>query len=701
MTQTSKVSKLNPYSLPLSILLSATSLTACQNPQPTVPIATASPVLPISSATPSPERPVIDPDVKPSPSPLPAASAQVSAPPVSTNIKLPKLNPLQVASGTFTSMSFQLSTNPVHVQVGKTLCLTALALNETGQILNNVPLELLWQSQQPAVASVNREGCVTSLANGETQIQATAKDSPGITATVGIRVSTESPAAPAQTQTQTQAFDFNGDGQQDWLIGYGSTYRLFLGQGGPLPVDALKPENMPMFQFPNADTIEVEERIYPTNTVTGDLNGDGYDDIAIGHKYGINTGEVAIFFGNPYPLKYYNLQAPDVSIPPAPKTRPGAKAVIQSSYKRIGRKLAIADLDHDGMQDLLVDHVGYQNKGAVHLFLGRKSWPDSLSPEDADAQLIRSREEEAEQYRGFAISFVTGDFNGDSWTDVAVGEGDPRQDKSNVLDLNNPDQREENRQGKVHVFLGGAKAWRSKTDLEADYRVLGTPQTVIDGPSSNTVELSTQTIGQGLGSADLDGDGKDELVVRVAHIFQFAFRGPNGTHSPPSADAFKERLRVFRGQDRPGGSVLTLDQSDGGVDDAGYNFYDAQIFTADINHDGVKDVYGFELVPASTQRNFYGYDQPVAPNSEYMHFYDGKRLLGPTAIKPTGMLKLRTSLGEKSKHYSLATAFDGGPGSELLFYDDQRQDGKTCFFITGLPSTMIEYSALSRRFCLP
>lgn len=699
MTQTSKVSKLNPYTLPLSILLSATSLTACQGPQPTVPIATASSVLPVSSVTPSPEIPVlvIDSGVKPSSSPTVAATAVVSAPPVSTSIKLPSLNPITVKTGTFTSMSFQLSANPVNVPVGQTLCLTPLALNESGQILNDYLLETLWQSAQPAVASVSREGCISGLTAGETRIQANAKDSPAISATIGIRVTAASAGPPAQTE----GFDFNGDGQQDWLIGYGSTYRLFLGQGGPLPVDALKPENMSMFQFPNADAIQVEERIYPTNTVTGDLNGDGYDDIAISHKYGINTGEVAIFFGTPYPLKYYSLLAPDVSIPPAPKIRPGAKAVIQSSYRRIGKKLEIADLDHDGMQDLLVEHEGYQKKGAVHLFLGRKTWPDSLSPEDASAHLIRSREEEAEQYRGFAISFVTGDFNGDSWTDVAVGEGNPRQDTSNVLDLNNPDQRKENRQGKVHVFLGGAKAWRTKTDLEADYRVLGTPQTVIDGPSSNTVELSTQTIGQGLGSGDLDGDGKDELLIRVAHIFQFAFRGPNGTYGPPSADAFKERLRVFRGQTHPSGSVLTLDQSDGGVDDAGYNFYDAQIYTADINHDGVKDFYGFELVPASTQRNFYGYDQPVAPNSEVMHFYDGKGLLGPTAIKPTGMLKLRTSLGEPAKHYSLATAFDGGPGSELMFYDDQRKDGKTCFFITGLPSTTLAYTALSRRFCLP
>jgi len=157
--------------------------------------------------------------------------------------------------------------------------------------------------------------------------------------------------------------------------------------------------------------------------VIGDVTGDGYGDLTVSNLQ-LNHLDTHLGWVN---------YAGIVAILPGAATLPasthidatGTNIVGDNSYDRIGMKMAEADVDGDGVGDLLVSN--YNNNEPPRLFYGPISTGTHLIT-TADARFTDSNG----SYQGIATA---GDTNNDGYEDFLVG-------------------RINDNSGPVHLFLG-------------------------------------------------------------------------------------------------------------------------------------------------------------------------------------------------------------------------------------------------------
>ena len=204
---------------------------------------------------------------------------------------------------------------------------------------------------------------------------------------------------------------------------------------------------------------------------SGDVNGDGYDDVVVGSEYASNgqTAEGRIF----------------VHLGSATGLSAVASASLESNvpYAYLGSYLATGgDLNGDGYGDLLAGMPYWDNpsndEGAVWAYFGS---PLGLSP--SPSWMVESNETGA--YMGPALTSA-GDVNGDGYGDLLISAPE--------LDNGSPNE------GRVLLYLGGGS-----------------------GPSSVaawTVEgnQAEAHLGYALsGAGDVNGDGFADLVIGGAN----------------------------------------------------------------------------------------------------------------------------------------------------------------------------------------
>ncbi|MDP2323750.1 MAG: FG-GAP-like repeat-containing protein [Gammaproteobacteria bacterium] len=205
----------------------------------------------------------------------------------------------------------------------------------------------------------------------------------------------------------------------------------------------------------------------------GDLDGDGYSDVAVGAPLYDNLpdadgGRVFIYFGTALGLN----------------TVPGAEHAEVDPGARFGSALSTAgDTNGDGCADLLVGAANYGGNvataGGTYLFRGR-----CKGGQEADFDWLASGNQQLSAF-GAAVA-TAGDVNGDGYADVVVGA--PAYDNG------------EADEGRTYVYLGEPG---------------GQP----DGfPANNTwVSEGDQADGQwaaAVSSAgDVNGDGYADLIV--------------------------------------------------------------------------------------------------------------------------------------------------------------------------------------------
>ena len=203
-----------------------------------------------------------------------------------------------------------------------------------------------------------------------------------------VDVELQGPAGVRFGHVLASAGDVNNDGFDDLLVsggGYtqsesGPAAFLFLGGPNPAPpIGILEPANGRFFNMSLAGA--------------GDINGDGFDDFAVGNPNGANPGRVSVYLGGIFldPVPAFNL--------------------TESQVFNFGGAVQFTDWNQDGFSDVFVGPEEGGDSEQVWVYLGGNPF-NTL----ADTRLPSVAAEQ-----GFGTKLAAGDVNGDSFSDLVVG----------------------------------------------------------------------------------------------------------------------------------------------------------------------------------------------------------------------------------------------------------------------------------------
>jgi formylmethanofuran dehydrogenase subunit C len=303
--------------------------------------------------------------------------------------------------------------------------------------------------------------------------------------------------------------DFNADGKTDFAVGaYGystNTGRTYLFYNGSIITENAS----------GADIIitgETTGNLFGYPMVSGDFNADGKTDLAVGAwGYSTDTGRAYLFYNGSIITE--NASGADIII------------TGETTSNQFGYSLASGDFNADGKTDLAVGAYIYSaNTGRSYLFYNDGSIPTTA----ATADIIITGETES----NFGANLVSGDFNVDGKTDLAVGAygyGSNRgrvymytfndgmitgEATSNNFGANSSlASGDFNADGKTDLAVG---AWGYSTDTGRAYIFYNDgslPTTAATADIIITGETTSDYFGSSLASGDFNADGKTDLSV--------------------------------------------------------------------------------------------------------------------------------------------------------------------------------------------
>lgn len=323
----------------------------------------------------------------------------------------------------------------VHVAYGSTTGLKTTGSQFFRQGASGVPGELVnFARFGQAVASGNFDGdgyadlAISAPGNQAATLTVLYGSADGIQ-TDDARAFTYAEAGPGSSDSivKLAAGDFDGDGRDDLAIGYArasagasndGVVRVLYGSLAGLDTARTK-----LFSQDTAGVTGTSEDndYFGGDLAAGDFNGDGRDDLAISayqEDVGdiVDAGSVTVLRGSSTGL-----------------TATGSKAFSQSTSgvagtnetaDLFGYSLAAGDITRDGRDDLVVgsrESVGsITSAGTVTTLLGSASGLTGTGSQ-AFTQNTSGIPDSAEASDDFGDAVALGDFNGDGYADLAVG----------------------------------------------------------------------------------------------------------------------------------------------------------------------------------------------------------------------------------------------------------------------------------------
>ena len=207
----------------------------------------------------------------------------------------------------------------------------------------------------------------------------------------------------AHLRPTVQVLDFNGDGYDDFV----TPTRDWADSIDQKAVMYLGSENMDAvvdLEFTSAPPTNTSDS-YVRDMLTGDLNGDGFDDLLI---LGASVVDAA---RNPYWRLYLGSKNPRTAEPDRVLQRFGGWAPTMSMS-------AIMDVDADGYADIIDagKHSIHRERGDVLVFRGGPVLPEIILPNDS----IPNYNPDPLAYQWPQIASPVGDMNGDGTPDLMI-----------------------------------------------------------------------------------------------------------------------------------------------------------------------------------------------------------------------------------------------------------------------------------------
>lgn len=237
-----------------------------------------------------------------------------------------------------------------------------------------------------------------------------------------------------------------------------------------------------------------------------DFNGDGYADLAIGAPYdeesGVASGSVNVIYGSATGLRTEGLTAEDNQI--WYHGKPGLGGTPNDGDE-FGWALAAGDFNGDNFADLAIgapgDDVGAAlDAGTVTILYGSATGLTAVGSLIGDQDDLPSSLGGAEAGDNFGYALTTGNFNGDTADDLAIGV--PNEDivpsvGPTVVDA-----------GAVDVVYGTFGVGLTGAGSQFFYQ--GSNLTA----GGETAETGDR-VGRALAAGDFDDDGHDDLAIGV------------------------------------------------------------------------------------------------------------------------------------------------------------------------------------------
>jgi autotransporter-associated beta strand protein len=234
--------------------------------------------------------------------------------------------------------------------------------------------------------------------------------------------------------------------------------------------------------------------------VVGDVNADEIDDLVVVFPLSdslgrVNNGRIAVYFGgNGYDPGVRDLAGTHGLAPDVVLHGPVSQARLAQ-----GGGLVLADVNGDCIQDIAVvapgaSPNGRSGSGAVHLVLGRVTWPASLDLLSHSSCVIGGNN--VSDNLGTEGALAAGDFDGDGISDLATGTG---------LSLGSSLTRPK---AGVAYVLRGRPTWPPHLDLRVIGGVTNYHAIVLGGDAHDYL-----TEHGALAFGDVNGDGREDLVL--------------------------------------------------------------------------------------------------------------------------------------------------------------------------------------------